>query len=167
MKKAIIVPLHKGQSTLELSNYRPISLLITISKLLEKTMYIRVYNYLNKTNQIYESQYGFRARHSCEHAIGELVSEITKSVEMGKQMVSVFLDLSKAFDMLEHSVIFNKFEKYRLCGPCLEWFKSYLHGRTLRVKYNTGKYWPVQGVQCCLWHSSRVVSWPTDFFDLL
>ena len=70
MKKAIIVPLHKGQSTLELSNFRPISLLITISKLLEKTMYIRVYNYLNKTNQIYESQYSFRARHSCEHAIG-------------------------------------------------------------------------------------------------
>ena len=138
MKKAIIVPLHKGQSTLELSNYRPISLLITISKLLEKTMYIRVYDYLNKTNQIYESQYGFRARHSYEHAIGELVSEITKSVEIGKQTVTAFLDLSKAFDMLEHSVIFKKFEKYGLCGPCLEWFKSYLHGRTLRVKCNTG-----------------------------
>ena len=133
MKIAIVVPLHIGQSTLELSNYRPISLLLTISKLLEKVMYTQVYDYLNNMNQIYESQYGFRARHSCEHAIGELMSEITKSIELGKQTVSAFLDLSKAFDTLEHSVIFKKFERYGLRGPCLEWFRSYLYGRTLRV----------------------------------
>ena len=138
MKTAIVVPLHKGQSTLELSNYRPISLLLTISKLLEKVMYTQVYYFLSRTNQIYESQYGFRANHLCEHAIGELLSEITKSMELGKQTVSAFLDLSKAFDTLEHSVIFRKFEKYGLCGPCLEWFKSYLSGRTLKVRCNTG-----------------------------
>ena len=106
MKTAIVVPLHKGQSTLELSNYRPISLLLTISKLLKKVMYTRVYDFLSNTNQIYESQYGFRAKHSCKHAIGEIVSEITKSMELGKQTVSTFLDLSKAFDTLEHLVIF-------------------------------------------------------------
>ena len=138
MKTAIVVPLHKGQSALELSNYRPISLLLTISKLLEKVMYTWVYDFLSNTNQIYESQYGFRAKHSCEHTIGELVSEITKSMELGKQTVSAFLDLSKVFDTLEHSVIFKKFEKYGLRGPCLEWFKSYLYGRTLRVRCNTG-----------------------------
>ena len=59
-------------------------------------------------------------------------------MELGKQTVSAFLDLSKAFDTLEHSVIFKKFEKYRLHGPCLEWLKSYLYGRTLRVRCNTG-----------------------------
>ena len=101
-------------------------------------MYTQVYDFLSNTNQIYESQYGFRAKHSCEHAIGELVSEITKSMELGKQTVNAFLDLSKAFDTLEHSVIFKKFEKYGLRGPCLEWFKSYLYGRTLRVRCNTG-----------------------------
>ena len=131
-----MVPLHKGQCTLELSNYRPISLLLTISKLLEKVMYTWVYDFLSNTHQIYESQYVFQAKHSCEHAIGELVSEITKNIELGKQTVSAFLDLS--FDTLEHSVIFTKFERYGLCGPCLEWFKSYLYGRTLRVRCNTG-----------------------------
>ena len=134
MKTAIVIPLHKGQSIHELGNFRPISLLLTISKLLEKVMYTRIYNFLNDTHQIYESQYGFRAKHSCEHAIGELLSEITKNMESGKQTVSAFLDLSKAFDTLEHLVIFKKFQRYRLRGPCLDWFKSYLHARTLRVR---------------------------------
>ena len=138
MKNALVVPLHKGLSKDELINYRPISLLITISKILEKVMYTRVYNFLAKTQQIYESQYGFRARHSCDHAIGELLSEITKSMELSKETVCTLLDLSKAFDMLEHSVIFKKMERYGLHGPCLDWFKSYLNGRTLRVKCNTG-----------------------------
>ena len=137
MKTAIVIPLHKGKSLHDLGNFRPISLLLTISKLLEKVMYMRVYNFLNETHQIYESQYGFRAKHSCEHAIGELLSAITKNMESGKQTISAFLDLSKAFDTLEHSVIFKKFKRYGLRGPCLDWFKSYLHGRTLRVRCNT------------------------------
>ena len=94
MKVAIVVPLHKGHSTMELGNYRPISLLLTLSKLPEKVMYTCFYDFLNSTNQIYESQYGFRVKHSCEHAIGELVSAITKNTELGKQTVSAFLDLS-------------------------------------------------------------------------
>ena len=138
MKNALVVPLHKGLAKDELNNYRPISLLITISKILDKVMYSRVYNFLNNMHQIYESQYGFRAKHSCDHAIGELLSEITKSMELGKQTVCTFLNLSKAFDMLEHSVIFKKMERYGLRGPCLDWFKSYLKGRTLKVQCNTG-----------------------------
>ena len=77
MKTAIVIPLHKGQSALELSNYRPISLLLTLSKLLEKVMYTRAYDFLSNTYQIYEIQYGFRAKHSCQHATEELVSEST------------------------------------------------------------------------------------------
>ena len=138
MKSAIVVPLHKGQSTMELGNYRPISLLLTVSKILEKIMYTRVYDFLNKTNQIFESQYGFRVKHSCEHAIGELISEITKNTELGKQTISTFLDLSKAFDTLEHTVIFQKLEIYGLRGQCREWFRSYLSRRTLRVRCTTG-----------------------------
>ena len=137
MKTAKVIPLHKSKSKSETTNYRPISLLITISKILEKVVYKRVYNFLCDTKQLYISQYGFRKNHSCEHAIGELVANITKGIEQGKLTASVFLDLSKAFDSLEHSTIFKKMDLYGIRGCCLDWFKSYLQGRSLRVSCKT------------------------------
>ena len=167
MKTAIVVPLHKGQSTQELSNYRPISLLLNISKLLEKVMYTLVYDFLSNTNQIYESQYGFRAKYSCEHAIGELVSEITKSIELGKQTVSAFLNLSKAFDTLEHSVIFKKFERYGPSGPCLELSQSYLYGSTLKVRCNTGNGLGLSSNTMLPTAPPGVMAWPLDLSSIL
>ena len=78
MKYADVVPLYKAKEHYLTNNYRPISLLITISKLLEKVMYKRTYNFLTSTNQLYAGQYGFRKQHSCENAICELVSEVIK-----------------------------------------------------------------------------------------
>ena len=106
MKCALVFPLYKAKSREDASNYRPISLLITISKILEKIVYKRVYGYLNTTGQIYDSQYGFRTNHACEHTIGELLGSIVKNKQLGKDTVTVMLDLSKAFDTLEHCVIF-------------------------------------------------------------
>ena len=79
MKLAEVVPLYKSKERFLLNNYRPISLLITISKLLEKIIYKRTYSFLQETNQLYESQYGFRQGHSCENAISELVGKILKT----------------------------------------------------------------------------------------
>ena len=93
MKIADVTPLHKNGDVHVVDNYRPISLLMTISKILEKLVYIRVYTFLNKTNQIYDSQYGFRSKHSCEHAIPELVGNIVKNKEKGEHTISIFLDL--------------------------------------------------------------------------
>ena len=76
MKLAQVVPLHKGQCNQNVSNYRPISFLLTISKLLEKVVYSRIYGFLNDNDQIYRSQYGFWSNCNCEHAINELTSEI-------------------------------------------------------------------------------------------
>ena len=76
MRYADVVPLYKSKEHYLTTNYRPISLLITISKLLEKVMYTRTYNFLTSTDQLYAGQYGFRKQHSCENAICELVSEI-------------------------------------------------------------------------------------------
>ena len=78
MKTAMVTPLYKSGLKDLNTNYRPISLLMTISKILERLLYIRTYNFLIKTNQIYQSQYGFRKKHSCEHAIQELVGTILK-----------------------------------------------------------------------------------------
>ena len=100
IKLAEVVPLHKLKEKSLLNNYRPISLLITISKLLEKIVYTRTYSFLQSTEQLYESQYGFRRGHSCEHAISKLISAILKNKEANKYTVGLFLDLSKAFDSL-------------------------------------------------------------------
>ena len=136
MKKADVIPLYKAKDYQETNNYRPISLLLTISKLLEKIMYKRTYCFLEDSKQIYKSQYGFRTAHSCENAISELISEIIKGKQDGMYTLAVFLDLSKAFDSLEHDVLLNKLHKYGIRGVAYEWFKSYLTNRQMRVKCN-------------------------------
>ena len=134
MKKADVVPLYKAKDHQESNNYRPISLLLTLSKLLEKIMHKRIYQFLESSEQIYKSQYGFRTAHSCENAISELVSEIIKGKQDGMYTLAVFLDLSKAFDSLEHTVLLNKMYKYGIRGVAYDWFESYLTGRQMRVK---------------------------------
>ena len=93
MKLADVVPLYKSKEKYLETNYQPISLLTTISKLLEKVVYKRVYKFLTDNNQLYESQYGFRSQHSCDNAVGEVVSRIVKNLESGYTSVAIFLDL--------------------------------------------------------------------------
>ena len=107
---------------------------ITISKLLEKVIYARTYSFLQTTEQLYESQYGFRKGHSCKYAISELVSAILKNKETNKYTVSLFLDLSKAFDSLKHDTLLKKMELYSVRGVALNWYTSYLSSRQLRAK---------------------------------
>ena len=116
MKFADVVPLYKSKEHYLTNNYRPISLLITVSKLLEKVMYKRTYNFLTSTNQLYAGQYGFRKQHSCENAICELVSEVIKNQEQKRPTVGIFLDLSKAFDTLSHNILLQKLNKYGIRG---------------------------------------------------
>ena len=134
MKIAEIVPIHKGGDESQCNNYRPISLLITISKILEKLMHSRTYKFLELNNILFQSQYGFRTQHSCTDAISELNGEITKNKERGIYTVGVFLDLSKAFDTLPHAILLNKMNKYGIRGIANKWFDSYLETRVLRVK---------------------------------
>ena len=136
-KLAEVVPLHKGKTTTAVDNYRPISLLCTISKLLEKIVYKRIYDFLTNTGQITSSQYGFRANHGCDHAVGELLSELVKNMQQNETTACLFLDLSKAFDTLLHEVILKKMEQYGIRGTCLSWMRSYLNNRRMRVKCAT------------------------------
>ena len=128
------IPLYKGKETYYTINYRPISLLLTISKLLEKIVYKRTYDFLNQTDQFYKSQYGFRTSLSCKDAVCELVWQVLKNRENKNYTAALYLDLSKAFDTLEPSVLYHKLEKYGIRGTCLDWFCSYLTNRKLRSK---------------------------------
>ena len=134
MKIAEVIPLYKNKEMDAIINYRPISLLITMSKVLEKIVYKRTYSYLEKNNILYNSQYGFRTNHNCEQAIMELTSKILHAKERGEQSVGVFLNLSKAFDTLNHTVLLSKLERLGICGIANEWFKDYLTGRSLVTK---------------------------------
>ena len=98
MKLAEVVPLYKSKENFLMNNYRPISLLITLSKLLQKVIYKCTYVHMY-IHQLYDSQYGFRQGHLCENAISELVGEILKNKENNKFTVSLFLDLSKAWTL--------------------------------------------------------------------
>ena len=127
MKLAEVVPLFKSNDRTLTENYCPISLLITISKILEKIVYRHTYTFLQKHGLLYDSQYGFQSAHSCENAITELVGQVIKAQEMGKHTAALFLDLSKAFDTLEHMVLLKKLEIYGICGPLVDWYCSYLN----------------------------------------
>ena len=139
MKKAEIIPLYKGKELDYVINYRPVSLLITISKVLEKIIYLRTSSFLEKHCIFYSSQYGFRANHSCEHAVMEMVGRVIQAQEENLYSMGIYLDLSKAFDTLDHKLLLQKLERYGIRGTAHDWYRSYLHGRSLVTKINEDK----------------------------
>ena len=138
MKQADTIPLYKSNSPYDSNNYRPISLLLTLSKVLEKLVYSRTISFLDKHNLFYNSQYCFRKNHSCSDAIMELTSEILKNKEKGMYTASIFIDLSKAFDTLDPNILLGKMDRYGIRGIANTWYESYLKNRKLRVRCRTG-----------------------------
>ena len=86
---------------------------------------------------MYDSQYGFRRKGSCEQAVLELVSSVLQAKEQSQHSAAMFLDLSKAFDTLDHTILLRKLDLYGLTGICNNWFESYLKDRTLVTKLTT------------------------------
>ena len=138
LKIAIVSPIYKGKESdpYEFSNYRPISLLPTLSKIFEKVVHKQLYAYLNTNNLLNNSQYGFRPNHATEYATMEFVDRATHDIDTGNIPISIFLDLSKAFDTLDHKILLKKLHYYGIRGVYLEWFSSYLRDRVQYVKYN-------------------------------
>ena len=134
LKSALIVPLHKKSSKLIANNYRPISLISSFSKILEKVVKYQVTSYLENHNILHIRQFGFRAKYSTLHAILHYIHCIDKLSEEKKAFCTVFIDLQKAFDTCNYNIILNKLQSIGFSDNALKWFKSYLTDRKQAVK---------------------------------
>ncbi len=133
MKLAKVIPIYKAKSREEFNNYRPISLLSNVSKVLEKVVHKRLYSYLIRNKILYDKQYGFRPKRSTINAITDFTADVLPSLDGRLKCLSVYLDLSKAFDTINHGILMDKLQYYGIRGKVLEWFKSYLVWELLRV----------------------------------
>ena len=136
LKKAKVIPVFKSGDRCDINNYRPISILPAFSKIFEKIISFRLINYLEKNNLLTEHQHGFRAQHSTETAIIHFVNNVYKCLEEKLYVGGVFIDLSKAFDTLNHQILLHKLEHIGIRGLPLKLFKSYLHNRKQSVFCN-------------------------------
>ena len=129
LKLARVVPIYKSGQKTDVSNYRPISLLSSFSKIYEKMMHKRVVEFMEGNESLHDLQFGFRAGRSCEHAL--LTAQNTIQHALSKKQISLLLliDFSKAFDMVEYPILLSKLHNYGIRGNVLNWFQSYLDGR--------------------------------------
>ena len=135
LKIARVIPIFKGEDEQLVQNYRPISVLPFFSKKFGKIVATYVIEFLEDYSVFYNYQFGFRK----SHAIITLVERVSKALDMGKYVVGVFLDLKKAFDTVDHTILLRKLEQYGIRGKTLRWFESYLSNRTQYVEYNNSK----------------------------
>ena len=136
LKKAKIIPLHKGDSVLSVANYRPISLLPIFSKVFERLIYNQFVDYIEVNNILDELQFGFQKNKSTEHAISSIISSITGALANKQSSYCIFLDFAKAFDTVNHKILLDKLAYYGVKDQTLGLFDSYLTNRTQTVEVN-------------------------------
>ena len=121
------------------SNYRPVSILTAIFKIYEKIMYNRLVSFLSKWKLMFQYQFGFRQHHSTYMALIVLMDKLISALEERKFALGLFLDLSKAFDTINHDIFFNKLDLYGIRGTTLCLFTTYLTNRYQYVEYDNEK----------------------------
>ncbi|MCU7800963.1 MAG: reverse transcriptase family protein [gamma proteobacterium symbiont of Lucinoma myriamae] len=129
LKLAKLLPIHKGGADNDPSNYRPISILSVLSKVIEKHVTKHMFAFLNKYQVLHKSQSGFRKRYSCSTALINLVDRWLKSIDNGEVIGAIFFDLRKAFDVVDHELLLQKLSFYKFSNLSLNWVKSYLANR--------------------------------------
>ena len=136
-KVARVVPLYKQKGSKNLyENYRPISLLSVFSKIMEKLIYNKIFEFLVRQDILFKSQFGFRRGHNTTHATLDFVKTIEDALVNDELAIGVFCDLSKAFDTINHDVLLEKLDHYGIRGTFNDWFRTYLSGREQYVDWN-------------------------------
>lgn len=134
LKVGKISPIYKKDNPELLKNYRPVSTLPIFGKIFEKVIYERLYNFFVAQGLIASSQFGFRRGHSTSHALNHSITHITDSLRKKKHVVGIFIDLSKAFDTIDHRILLDKLNHYGIRGNAHKLLSSYL---TKRVQYTS------------------------------
>ena len=147
LKIANVCPIYKKGDRNKCENYRPISLLSNLSKLFERAMHTRLYNFLSSNKSLYDLQFGFRQKYSTNHALLSIVEKIRESLDNKTFSCGVFVDLEKAFDTVNHAILLKKLEHYGIRGPAQSWFSSYLESRKQKVVFD-GTSSPLLNISC-------------------
>ena len=124
-----ITPIFKKGDPQLMQNYRPISTLPCLGKIFEKVIYTRLYKFCISKKIIYENQFGFRSHHSTTHAVNYSIDKIIHNIENKNHVLGIFIDLSKAFDTINHDKLIHKLENYGIRGLPLQLLKSYMNNR--------------------------------------
>ena len=130
LKLGKITPVYKKDDEELLKNYRPISTLPIFGKIFEKIIYERLYSYFTSQSIIYEKQFGFRKNHSTSHALNVSIDYIKTAINNKNHVLGIFIDLSKAFDTIDHEILLLKLSRYGVRGQPLSLITSYLSNRT-------------------------------------
>ena len=136
LKIARVCPIFKAGDKSDVANYHPISILTSFSKIFEKVMYNRLISYLDYNKILHPAQYGFRKNHSTYMALLDLYNRITTATDNNEYAIGIFVDLSKAFDTINHDILLRKLWHYGIRGITLDWFTSYLSNRKQFVTLN-------------------------------
>ncbi len=139
LKSAEVIPIFKGGNKFQPNNHRPISKLSPFAKIFERHIHTQLNNFITKNNILHKFQYGFRTNSSTEMTVTQITDEITNNLQSGQITCSIFLDLKKVFDTVDHQILLSKLYHYGIRGLPAKLIKNYLTNRTQQTIIGNSK----------------------------